>query len=247
MSSSASRNGSNTTADAASAGAAGLQAAIGYRFADPLLLHQALTHKSHSREHNERLEFLGDAVLGLVVAELIYAERPDANEDVMSLLRASLVRKETLAEIATELDLGRYLRLGAGVRKSGGHQIDSILADALEAVIGAVQIDGGMAAARQVVLAMLAERMRNLDPESLKDAKTRLQELLQGAGLELPAYRIDARGGTAHARTFTVSCRVEALNLEVSASGRSRRAAEKNAASDMLEAVIARLESGPLG
>lgn len=244
MSSSTSRNGSNTAASGAAPGVDRLQSALGYRFQDPLLLQQALTHKSHSRDHNERLEFLGDAVLGLVVAEQIFAERPDAHEDAMSLLRASLVRKETLAQVAAELALGDHLRLGAGVRKGGGHQIDSILADALEAIIGAVQLDGGMTAARAVVLALFGERMRGLDPEALKDAKTRLQELLQGAGLELPVYHIESRTGSAHARTFTVSCRVDALELAVSAQGRSRRAAEKNAAADMLALVGERLESG---
>lgn len=214
-----------------------LTQALGYTFQQPDLLLRALTHKSFTRHHNERLEFLGDAVLGYVVADRLYQELPDAHEDTMSLLRASLVRKETLSAVAKELNLGEYLRLGAGVRRGGGHRLDSILADALEAVIGAVHVDGGVEAARAVTLRLLESRMQNLDPEVLKDAKTRLQELLQGASLDLPEYSIESTEGSAHSRTFTVSCRVAALGLEVTAQGRSRRAAEKQAAALMLEQV----------
>lgn len=225
----------------ASAADSPLERALGYRFVRRELLEQALTHKSHSRHHNERLEYLGDAVLGYVVAQQIFVDRPEAHEDTMSLLRAGVVRKESLAEAAKCLDLGAHLHLGAGVRRSGGHRLDSILADALEAVIGAVHLDGGIEAARQVILALLGERMRSLDPEALKDTKTRLQELLQGASLDLPEYAIEATAGSAHARTFTVRCRVAALGLSVSADGRSRRAAEKNAAALMLDRIGARL------
>jgi ribonuclease III len=240
ISSSHSRNATSTTVESASIAA--LQAALGYRFDSPDLLLQALTHKSFAGVHNERLEFLGDAVLGYVVAQRLFEQRPSAHEDTMSLLRASLVRKETLAEVARELHLGDCLRLGVGVRRGGGHRIESILADALEAVIGAVHLDGGIEPARAVILHLLDERMANLDPESLKDAKTRLQELLQGSGLELPQYAIESAAGSAHARLFTVTCRVQALGLEVHAEGRSRRAAEKRAAATMLEQVGARLE-----
>lgn len=212
-------------------------AGLGYCFTNPELLTQALTHKSFTRQHNERLEFLGDAVLGYVVADRLYQTQPDAHEDTMSLLRANLVRKETLSAVAKELDLGAYLRLGTGVRKSGGHRLESILADALEAVIGAVHLDGGIEEARRVILKLLDARMQDLDPEALKDAKTRLQELLQGASLALPEYTIEAATGSAHARTFTVSCRVPAFGLSVTAEGRSRRAAEKQAAALMLEQV----------
>lgn len=238
MSSSPSTSGTNT--------APRLESALGYRFCDPDLLTRALTHKSHSKEHNERLEFLGDAVLGSVIAERIYNSRPDAHEDTMSLLRASVVRKESLAEAAKAIGLGDHLRLGAGVKRSGGHRLDSILADALEAVIGAVHLDGGLEPARAVVLALLDERLQGLDAESLKDAKTRLQEVLQAVGMELPEYAIESSSGTAHARTFTVSCRVDALGLSVSAPGRSRRSAEKSAAEAMLERVAARLEQRDL-
>ena len=200
-----------------------------------------MTHKSHSRAHNERLEFLGDAVLGYVVANALYDEQPDAHEDTMSLLRASLVRKEALADIARSIGLGEHLRLGAGVKRGGGHRLDSLLADALEAVIGAVHLDGGIEAARAVVIRLFESRMRSLDPESLKDAKTRLQERLQGAGLTLPEYSIESTSGSAHARVFTVRCRVSDFDLSVEADGRSRRAAEKLAAERMLERVQERL------
>lgn len=219
-----------------------MQTALGYRFDNPDLLLQALTHKSFAGVHNERLEFLGDAVLGYVVAQRLFEQRPAAHEDTMSLLRASLVRKETLAEIARELRIGDCLRLGMGVRRGGGHRIESVLADALEAVIGAVHLDGGIEPAREVIVHLFDERMRKLDPELLKDAKTRLQELLQGAGLDLPEYAIESAAGSAHARLFTVICRVQALGLEVHAEGRSRRAAEKRAAAAMLELMGGRLE-----
>ena len=236
MSSSASRNDTNTDTPKAAPDAR-LEAALGYRFNDPALLARALTHKSFARNHNERLEFLGDAVLGYVVADRLYHEQPEAHEDVMSLLRASLVRKDTLSAVANELSLGEHLRLGLGVRRSGGHRLDSILADALEAVIGAVHLDGGVEEARRVILGLLDSRMRHLEPEALKDAKTRLQELLQGANVDLPEYAIESTSGSAHARTFTVSCRVAAFDLQVTAEGRSRRAAEKRAAALMLEQV----------
>jgi len=234
MSSSPSRNATSTPSRAPDAR---LEAALGYAFTQPELLTQALTHKSFSRDHNERLEFLGDAVLGYVVAEALYRQQPQAHEDIMSLLRASLVRKETLSAIAKEVGLGEYLRLGVSVRRSGGHRLDSILADALEAVIGAVHLDGGVEEAGRVTMNLLESRMQNLDPEAEKDAKTRLQELLQGASLDLPEYAIRATSGSAHSRLFTVSCRVPAFGLEVTAEGRSRRAAEKQAAALMLEQV----------
>lgn len=240
MSSSPSTNATSTADER-------LQHALGYRFTEPALLARALTHKSFARIHNERLEFLGDAVLGYVVAERLYQTLPDAHEDAMSLLRASLVRKETLAELAKELNLGDHIRLGVGVRRGGGHRLESILADALEAVIGAVHEDGGVAAARALILRLLDERMRNLDPDALKDPKTRLQELLQGSNLALPEYAIEATSGSAHARTFTVSCRVDAFELQVTADGRSRRAAEKRAAAAMLEQVVPIIEQSAAG
>ncbi|MBX3706540.1 MAG: ribonuclease III [Pseudomonadales bacterium] len=240
MSSSSSRNSTSTSDRLVPL--ARLESALGYRFADPALLEQALTHKSHGRPHNERLEFLGDAVLGYVVADRLYHLRPDEHEDVLSLIRSSLVRRETLAAVARELDLGRFLRLGIGERRSGGHRRPSILADALEAVIGAVHIDGGIDAARQLVDRVLETRMADastLTTRDAKDAKTRLQEHLQAANLALPEYRIEETSGSAHARIFTVRCRVAALDLAVVAQGPSRRAAETEAAARMLEQVAA--------
>lgn len=219
-----------------------LQALLGYQFNDPALLDQALTHKSFARDHNERLEFLGDAVLGYVIAHRLFEERPDAHEDTLSLLRASLVRKETLAAVAADLNLGTYLRLGVGERRSGGHHRASILADALEAIIGAVHLDGGIEAARAMTLRLLEPRLQHAHAETLKDAKTRLQEALQGASCELPEYQIESTAGSAHARTFRVRCRVAAFDLVVTAEGRSRRAAEKRAAELMLEQVARRLQ-----
>jgi ribonuclease III len=219
-----------------------LQAVLGYRFNDPALLVQALTHKSFARDHNERLEFLGDAVLGYVVAHRLFEDRPEVQEDTLSLLRAGLVRKETLAAVAADLNLGSYLRLGMGERRSGGHHRTSILADALEAVIGAVHLDGGIEAARALTLRLLEPRLQDLNADTLKDAKTRLQEALQGANCDLPEYVIEGTVGSAHARTFKVSCRVAAFDLIVTAEGRSRRAAEKTAAELMLEQVAQRLQ-----
>jgi ribonuclease III len=238
---------SPSTRDTSTASAAAdsrLQTLLGYRFTDSALLVQALTHKSFARHHNERLEFLGDAVLGYVIANCLFEQQPESHEDTLSLLRASVVRKETLAEVATELDLGRYLRLGTGERRSGGHHRASILADALEAIIGAVHLDGGIEAARALTLRLLEPRLQGLDSDTLKDAKTRLQEALQGANRALPEYLIESTTGSAHAKTFTVRCRVEAFGLQVTAQGRSRRAAEKRAAELMLEQVEACLQEG---
>ncbi|HEY5646993.1 MAG TPA: ribonuclease III [Pseudomonadales bacterium] len=215
-----------------------LQARLNYHFNDRALLEQALTHKSHSRQHNERLEFLGDAVLGCVVAEALYRQHPGLAEDSLTLLRAQLVKKDTLSGIAVELGLGEFLRLGSGERKSGGRQRGSILADALEAVIGAVSLDGGIEAARLLVHNVYGARLEGIDSDSVsKDSKTTLQELLQARSLPLPRYEVIATAGSEHKRTFTVSCLVEDLQLETTGRGSSRRAAEKAAA----EAMIGRL------
>lgn len=235
MSSSSSTNDTNT-AEQPGPGSR-LEAALGYRFVDGGLLEQALTHKSHGRHHNERLEFLGDAVLGYVVADRLFRMRPDEHEDSLSLIRASLVRKETLADVARELGLGAHLRLGQGERKSGGHRRPSLLANALEAIIGAVHLDGGIAAAAALIDRLLVARMQAASADAAKDAKTRLQELLQSANLPLPEYTIEETSGVAHARTFAVKCRVEAFDLSVVASGPSRRVAETEAAARMLVQV----------
>ena len=228
--------GTNTTDGALSR----LERRIGYRFSSQVLLELALTHKSHSRLHNERLEFLGDAILGYVIAETLYREHPGIAEDALTLARAQLVRRDTLSGIALELGLGEHLKLGTGERKSGGRQRASILADAVEAVIGAVSLDGGIEAARSLVQRLYASHLKAVDPGSVsKDAKTTLQELLQGRALSLPVYEVAATGGSEHRRTFTVSCRVGDLALETTGTGSSRRAAEQAAA----EAMIERLDS----
>jgi ribonuclease-3 len=223
-----------------------LERRLHYAFSDKALLDQALTHKSHSREHNERLEFLGDAVLGYVVADVLYADHPELAEDALSIIRAELVRKETLGNLAQELGIGEYLRLGAGERKGGGRERVSILADALEAIIGAVSLDGGLEAARALVLELEAgplSKIRERSTRAVKDAKTRLQELLQAASRPLPVYEVVATSGAEHRKTFTVSCAVDSMSLTTTGSGSSRRAAEKAAARAMIE----RVREGGLG
>lgn len=209
---------------------------LGYRFADPVLLISALTHRSAGGVNNERLEFLGDAVLGLVIAEALYKRYPDASEGELSRLRASLVRKQTLAELARDLELGDCLRLGSGELKSGGYRRDSILADALEAVFGAVYLDGGFAACAALIHALYAERLSQLPerPLALKDPKTRLQEHMQGRHLGLPEYHVLSVDGDAHAQVFQVECRVERLGEATVGYGSSRRRAEQQAALQML-------------
>ncbi len=211
-----------------------------YRFENEDLLRQALTHRSYSRRgNNERLEFLGDSVLGLIISRQIYARFGEASEGKLSRMRAALVKKQTLAEIARSIDLGDYLNLGGGELKSGGYRRESILADALEAIIAAVYLDGGEAAAERVVLGLYDERLDALDDaQQLKDAKTRLQEYLQARGMDLPSYSVDATSGKAHDQTFTVSCNLTELGLQSVGRGSSRKQAEQKAAQEML----ARLE-----
>jgi ribonuclease-3 len=212
-----------------------LQHELGYRFDDVELLLRALSHRSSGPRHNERLEFLGDAILGYLVAKRLYAVLPAEREDALTLIRSSLVKRDSLARRARRIGLGQHLRLGAGERKSGGHARPSILADALEAVIGAVHEDGGLEAAEALVDRLFDEPVESLDAATIKDAKTRLQEVLQKAGLGLPDYAIVTTEGSDHQRLFRVSCRVDALELECVAEGSSRRAAEKQAARAMLE------------
>ncbi len=214
-----------------------LERRIGYQFSERSLLERALTHKSAGPPHNERLEFLGDAILGYVIAQALYRTQRDLAEDRLSLLRAQLVRRDTLAEIANELDLGAFLVLGVGERRSGGRQRPSILADAVEAVIGAVAEDGGIEAAQGLVLALFASRLDELDVDAAKDPKTRLQEQLQAAARPLPVYTVIATEGSDHARRFTVRCAVESLELETTGQGNSRREAEKAAAASMIETI----------
>lgn len=202
-----------------------------YEFSRPELLGEALTHRSAGRPNNERLEFLGDAILNCVIAEALYHQVPDADEGALSRLRALLVRGETLARIAGELNLGEALALGSGELKSGGFRRRSILADALEAVIGAVYLDGGFEACRGLIRKLFASRLESLPAaESLKDPKTRLQEYLQARQAALPVYRLVAEQGEPHRRTFRVACEIPWLERPLEASGRSRRAAEQEAA-----------------
>ena len=212
-----------------------LERQLGYRFSDDRLLARALTHRSAASRHNERLEYLGDAALSLVVAETLYQRLPEAPEGHLSRLRASLVRRSTLAELARERDFSRRLKLGPGELKSGGFRRESILADGLEAVLGAIYLDGGLDALRPVVLRLYGERLESLPAhETLKDPKTLLQERLQARGLPLPVYHLDAVEGEDHAQDFTVSCRVAELDEDAAGSGGSRRAAEQAAAAALL-------------
>lgn len=220
-----------------------LERRLDYQFNDAALLEQALTHKSHGSVNNERLEFLGDAVLGYVIAHELYVHYDDLAEDALTQMRANLVRKESLHQVALALKLGDYLRLGVGERKSGGRERASILADALEAIIGAVRLDGGVEAATGLVLALFAEKIADAAAEEFKDAKTRLQELLQSRKLELPVYTVTQTSGSEHRRSFTVSCEVADYSLVTSAEGRSRRDAEKAAASAMIDRLQLLMES----
>ncbi|MCX7896603.1 MAG: ribonuclease III [Rhodocyclaceae bacterium] len=218
-----------------------LEERLGHRFTQPALLRQALTHRSHSTPHNERLEFLGDALLNCVIAALLYERFPQLREGDLSRLRASLVRKETLAELATELEVGDYLRLGEGELKSGGFRRPSILADALEAMLAALYLDAGFAKVEEVVRRLFAQRIAAIDPERAgKDAKTALQEWLQGRRLPLPLYTLRAAHGAAHAQEFEVACEIPALKIHVVARGASRRAAEQAAARLALDALEAK-------
>ena len=216
-----------------------LQQALDHRFAAPKLLDLALTHSSAGGENNERLEFLGDSVINYIIAEAVYRRFPQSREGEMSRMRASLVNGETLAEVADELELGSYLRLGAGERRSGGHRRKSILANAFEAVIGAILLDSGLERCRDCVLALFAARLDGLKPGNLdKDPKTRLQEYLQGRSQPLPQYELLEIRGEEHARKFLVACRLGEPELVAEGSGSSRRKAEQDAAGRALETLI---------
>jgi ribonuclease III len=207
---------------------------LNYRFRDPALAQLALTHRSVGKPNNERLEFLGDALLGAIIAEMLYEVHPKASEGELSRLRAQLVNGQALAVVARELDLGDGLKLGPGELKSGGFRRDSILADAFEAMMAAVYLDGGFDACRETVRGLFSERIAALHRSS-KDAKTRLQEWLQAKGLPLPQYELVASHGEDHAKTFDVSCTIaEPLALAAEAHGGNRRAAEQDAAESVL-------------
>ena len=208
-----------------------LEAALGHGFGRPELLRQALTHRSFGSSHNERLEFLGDSLLNCIVAAALYQRFAALKEGELSRLRASLVRQETLAEIARGLGLGELLQLGEGELKSGGARRPSILADALEALFGAIYIDAGFDAVRRVIERLYEPAMARIDPnDSGKDPKTALQEILQGRHLPLPRYTLLATSGEAHAQQFEIECVVADLGIRSTGTGASRRIAEQQAA-----------------
>ena len=218
--------------------AAWLKQSLDYEFQDADLLARALTHRSSPGQNNERLEFLGDSVLQLVVSELVFGEKLDAREGRLSRLRSMLVKDTTLSDVATDLGLGEHLILGSGERKTGGHRRASILADALEAIFGAVYLDSGFDAARTVIHSAFGDRLQTLpDQGELRDPKSRLQEYLQGRQLGLPVYTMDNVTGKAHQQYFEVSCRIDEPALCTSGSGTTRRDAEQDAAAAMLEAI----------
>jgi ribonuclease-3 len=215
---------------------------LGHVFTQPQLLLRALTHRSYSQAHNERLEFLGDSVLNCVIARHLFDAYQDLPEGDLSRLRSNLVNQQTLFILAQQLDLGELLQLGEGERKSAGFRRPSILADAMEAIFGAIFLDGGFEAAQQVVLGLYVPFIAQADAQSLgKDAKTLLQEYLQGRKLELPKYTVVATQGEAHAQLFQVECEIGQLKLNARGDGASRRSAEQAAA----EAAYLQLDIKP--
>ncbi|BDM63628.1 ribonuclease 3 [Shewanella sp. NFH-SH190041] len=209
---------------------------LGYEFTKVELLTQALTHRSAANKHNERLEFLGDSILSIVISDALYHQFPKATEGDLSRMRATLVRGDTLAIIAQEFKLGEYLLLGPGELKSGGHRRESILADAVEAIIGAIYLDSDLECCRKLLLQWYETRLKEIQPGiNQKDAKTLLQEHLQGFKKPLPEYQVVKVEGEAHDQTFTVECRVKDLSQSVVGVGSSRRKAEQMAAAQVLE------------
>ena len=213
-----------------------LTKALGYTFRQPELLRQALTHRSFGSDHNERLEFIGDSILNCAIALMLYQRFTDLPEGDLSRIRANLVNKDSLHRLAQTLELGELIKLGEGELRSGGATRPSILADALEALFGAVYLDGGFEAALAVISGIYGAELAATDPSGLlKDPKTRLQELLQGRRLAVPEYAIAEVTGEAHSQTFNVICTIPALAISVTGSGSSRRAAEQAAAAEAYE------------
>ncbi|MCX7189365.1 MAG: ribonuclease III [Methylotenera sp.] len=202
-----------------------------YKFVETNLLTQALTHRSYSAQNNERLEYLGDGALNFIIANQLYQRFPALDEGDLSRLRAQLVKEATISEIALSLDLGDALKLGEGELKSAGWRRPSILADALEAIIGAVYLDGGFAAAEALVLHLYADKLNTIDPKVIdKDPKSLLQELLQGKKVAVPEYAVVHTGGEAHAQVFIVECFIQKMDIRTVGEGTSRRIAEQKAA-----------------
>lgn len=224
---------------------AALETRLDYRFANQALLEQALTHRSHSARHNERLEFLGDSVLNCAVASLLFDRYTRIDEGDLSRLRANLVKQSSLADIAQRLELAQYLRLGEGELKSGGFRRPSILADTFEAILGAIFMDAGFDEACRVIRRLYQPVMTSMDPKTLgKDAKTLLQEYLQSRKIALPVYTVVATHGAAHNQEFEVTCAIPKLDVQVSGSGGSRRAAEQQAARSALS-ILESTEPAP--
>jgi len=217
-----------------------LEQTLAYQFSNPELANLALTHRSANAEHNERLEFLGDSLLGFIVADLLFELNPAASEGELSRMRSSLVNKTALAAIARKLELGEFLQLGTGERNSGGKDRDSILADTVEALIAAIYLDGGMAPCKAFVIAINESKLvTKSGVTKQKDAKTRLQELLQAQGRKLPDYEVVEVAGAAHEQVFHVSCKLESLNIQAQGSGSSKREAEQAAAEKILYSIEA--------
>ena len=223
-----------------------VERSFGYVFTTPALCQAALTHRSAGADHNERLEFLGDSILNCSVARLLYDAHPSADEGALSRLRATLVSGESLARIAAELGLGEYLNLGSGELKSGGFRRASILADALEALLGAMYLDANFDAAYAVIARLMLPRISELPgAEALKDPKTRLQEILQARGLPLPVYVLTAVAGDPHSQSFTVTCEVPVFRVSAVADGASRRRAEQLAAAKIMELLPTEIRKAP--
>lgn len=213
-----------------------LELKLGYSFQGKVLLLQALTHRSLNTQHNERLEFLGDSILSFVIANQLYHRFPEIDEGDMSRMRASLVRGDTLAAIAREFDIGAYLQLGQGELKTGGTQRESILANSIEAIIGAIFLDSDIQKAEDIILRWYRERLKQVSPgDQQKDPKTRLQEYMQGRQLPLPFYLLIEVRGEAHDQEFTVHCQVSGLEQPMVGKGTSRRKAEQEAAEKTLK------------
>lgn len=210
---------------------------LGYQFTNLTLLELALSHRSIGKNNNERLEFLGDSVIGYVIAEELYRRFDNENEGNLSRYRSLLVKGDTLASIARQFDVGQFLKLGGGELKSGGFRRASILADAMEAIIGAITLDSDIEQARQCILSWYKDRLDNIKSLDLKDPKTRLQEYLQARKFDLPQYKVISVNGQEHAQIFQVDCTVKELQLTITAEGSSRRAAEQKSAELMLEKV----------